>query len=239
MTAKSLDAKKVVIIGGTSGIGFAVAQGAIAEGAHVVVASSQASNVQAAVRTLGDRASGSALDVKDEADLKRFFDLIGDFDHLVFTAGDWGGGGGPLKDMDLTAAAEAFRVRFWGALAAVKHGHPHMTEGGSIVLTDGLYAHRPPKGGAVGSAMLGAIEHLTRGLAVDLAPLRVNAVCPGLVLTERNLKMPEEMVRRFTATTPLARGGEPSEVAEAYLYLMRGGYTTGQVLYVDGGRMLV
>ena len=87
--------------------------------------------------------------------------------------------------------------------------------------------------------MLGASEHLERGLAVDLAPLRVSAVCPGLILTERNKQIPEDMLKRDTTTAPLPRGDEPTEVAEAYLYLMRAGYTTGQVLVVDGGRTTV
>ena len=237
----NLHARKVVVIGGASGIGFAVARAALDDGAQVVIASSQTSNVDAAVKRLGAGASGSAVDVRNEEDVQRFFAGIGGLDHLVYTAGDWGRapGGGSIAEMDLAAAAQAFTVRFWGALAAIKHAGPRMAAGGSITLTDGLMAHRPPKGAAVASAMLGAIEHLTRGLAVDLAPLRVNAVCPGLILTERSRRMPEEMLKRYTATTPLARGGEPAEVAEAYLYLMRAGYTTGQVLLVDGGLSVV
>ena len=109
-----------------------------------------------------------------------------------------------------------------------------------IVLTDGQRAHRPAKGSPVVCAMLGAIEHLTRGLAVDLAPLRINAVCPGLIGTDRNMKMSEETRANFmTAGQPLPRMGELAEIAQAYLYLMRGGFTTGQVLMVDGGRTLV
>ena len=238
----ALQAKTVVVIGGTSGIGLAVAQAALAQGAKVIVASSKPSNVDAAVKQLGTGASGSALDVKNEEDVKRFFAGIGSFDHLAYTAGDWGAppaGSASFAEMDLAAAAHAFTVRFWGALAAIKHGHGRITAGGSITLTDGLIAHRPQKGVAVMSAMLGAIEHLTRGLALELAPLRVNAVCPGLILTERNRRIPEEMLKRYTASAPLPRGGEPAEIAEAYLYAMRAGYTTGQVLLVDGGRTIV
>jgi len=240
MTALSLKGQKVVVIGGSSGIGFAVARAALDEGAQVVIASSQTANVEGAVARLGAGASGSALDVANEDDQRRFFGDVGAFNHLVYTAGDWNSAGvGPLPNLDLAAAAARFNVRFWGALAAVKHGHIHLAEGGSVVLTDGLYAHRPTRGGSVASAMLGAIEHLTRGLAVDLAPLRVNAVCPGLILTERTLKMTEEARRNYTAKLPLPRPGETAEVAQAYLYLMRGGYTTGQVLYVDGGGLLI
>lgn len=236
----TLRGKKVVVIGGTSGIGLAVAGAALADGAKVVVASSNQANVDTAVKELGSGASGAALDVKNEGDLKRFFGDVGSFDHLVYTAGDWGPRGSvAFADIDLAAAANAFTIRFWGALAAIKHGHGQIVTGGSVVLTDGLLGHRPQKGAAVMSAMLGGIEHLTRSLAVELAPLRINAVCPGLILTDRNKKIPEEMLKRWTGTAPLPRAGEPAEVAEAYLYLMRGGFTTGQVLFVDGGRTLV
>ncbi len=106
-----------------------------------------------------------------------------------------------------------------------------------------MYAHRPSKGGALSSAMLGAIEHFTRALAVDLAPVRVNAVCPGLILTEIWDSIPKEhrteRLKRMTERQPLPRGGDPAEVAQAYLYLMRGGFTTGQVLKVDGGSSVV
>ena len=240
MADKPLHAKRVVIVGGTSGIGLAVAVAALEEGAKIVVASSGQATVEAALKRLGDGAQGFTVDVNDEGEVAAFFERVGGFDHLVFTAGDWGAPmGGSLSELDLSAAKTAFGVRFWGALAAIKHGHRQVAPGGSITLTDGILAHRPLKGASVNTAMLGAIEHLTRALAVDLAPVRGNAVCPGLVLTDRTRGMPEEMLRRFTQGQPLPRGGEPAEVAQAYLYLMHGGYTTGQVLMVDGGRSVV
>jgi NAD(P)-dependent dehydrogenase (short-subunit alcohol dehydrogenase family) len=241
MAADPLHGKKVVIVGGTSGIGFAVAEAALERGAKVVVASSQQAGVDAALGRLGKGAEGSTLNVTDEGDVAGFFERLGAFDHLVFTAGDWAGmgGGSSLAELDLSAAKAAFGVRFWGALAVVKHGYGKIAEGGSITLTDGMLAHRPRKGAPVSTAMLGAIESLTQALAVDLAPVRVNAVCPGLVMTERSSGMPEALLQRFTARLPLPRGGDPAEIAEAYLYLMRGGYTTGQVLLVDGGGSIV
>jgi NAD(P)-dependent dehydrogenase (short-subunit alcohol dehydrogenase family) len=241
MAADPLHGKKVVIVGGTSGIGLAVAGAALERGAKVVVASSQQAGVEAALGRLGDGAEGSTIDVNDEANVADFFERLGAFDHLVFTAGDWGamGGAASLADLDLTAARDAFGVRFWGALAVIKHGYGRIGAGGSITLTDGMLAHRPRKGAPVSTAMLGAVESLARSLAVDLAPMRVNCVCPGLVLTERSSAMPEAVLQRFTSRLPLARGAEPVEVAEAYLYLMRGGYTTGQVLRVDGGGSVV
>jgi len=244
MAAQFLAAKKVVVIGGASGIGFAVARAALDDGATVTIGSSQAAKVEAAVARLGDGATGDVLDVRNEASVAAFFEGLGGFDHLVFTAGDWGGRpAGSIGELDMEAARDAFGVRFWGAVAVVKHASRKIAPNGSITLTDGMYAHRPSKGGAVSSAMLGAIEHLTRALAIDLAPVRVNCVCPGLIMTEAWDSIPEdkraERINRMTGRQPLPRGGEPVEVAQAYLYLMRGGFTTGQVLKVDGGSSVI
>jgi NAD(P)-dependent dehydrogenase (short-subunit alcohol dehydrogenase family) len=186
MSTQSLRDRRVVIIGGSSGIGFAVAQLALDDGAQVVIGSSGADHVDGAVKRLGNGASGSAVDVKDEASVAAFFERIGSFDHLVYTAGDWSPqrGGGAIAKLDLVGANATFTVRFWGALSAIKHAQGRISPDGSITLTDGVIAHRPRKGAVISTAMAGAIEHMTRALAVDLAPLRVNAVCPGLVLTE-------------------------------------------------------
>ena len=245
MTTPTLKGQRIVVIGGSSGIGFAVAARALGEGAHVIVGSSNAANVDAAMVRLGERASGSAVDVRSEASVAEFFERIGDFDHLVYTAGDWGPlrGGGAIAQLDLANANATFTVRFWGALAAIKHAQGRISANGSITVTDGVIAHRPRKGAALSTAMAGAIEHLTRALAVDLAPVRVNAVCPGYVVTEVWNSIPlgrrAEQLRRMTERQPLPRAGDPDEVAEAYLYLMRGSFSTGQVLIVDGGMSLI
>jgi NAD(P)-dependent dehydrogenase (short-subunit alcohol dehydrogenase family) len=237
-----LDGKRVLVIGGGSGIGFAVAEGAVREGAAVTVASTNEQRVRAAAERLGGGAKGAVLDVTDEAAVEAFFAANG-FDHIVTTAGDWGGPRrGPLADVDLTAAASLFKVRFWGALAVAKHGGAKLPPGGSLTLTDGMVAHRPAKGSTVSTAMAGAVEFLTRALAVELAPVRVNCVCPGLIRTGVWDSVPEdrreEEFAKRTARQLIPRIGEPDEAAEAYLHLMRAGYTTGQVLKVDGGLQL-
>ncbi len=245
MPTHTLRNQRIVVIGGTSGIGFSVAQEAIADGANVIVGSSNAANVDAATKRLGSGSSGSAIDVKDEASVAAFFERTGPFDHLVFTAGDWGAlrSGSTVAALDLVGANAVFAVRFWGALSAIKHAQGSISPNGSVTLTDGAIAHRPRKGAAINTAMAGAIEHLTQALAVDLAPLRVNAVCPGYVLTEVWNSIPEDQrasqIQKMTQHLPLPRAGLPSEVAQAYLYLMRGAYSTGQVLVVDGGMTLI
>ena len=233
-----LDGQRVLVIGGTSGIGFAVAKAALAQGAGVTIASSNEDKLASALARLGD-GDGILLDVTDEAAVAAHFASSGALDHIVFTAADWG----PVdqhefSETDLDQAAQLFEVRFWGALRVVKHGAKHVFPGGSITLTNGMAAHRPDKGMATSAAMAGAVEHLVLGLAVELAPVRVNAVCPGAIHTEAFDAVPPEF-REFQearlSEQLLPRVGTPEECAEAYLYLMRATYTTGQVLRVEGG----
>ncbi len=240
----SLDGKRVLVVGGGSGIGFAVAEAVQREGAAVTIASSNAERIAAAAQRLGNAATGAQLDVTDEAAVKAFFDAAPAFDHIAYTAGDWSGPRNtPLKDFDLSRAAEVFRVRFMGAVAVAKYGATKLPPNGSLTLTNGTVAHRPRKGTFLSTGMAGGIEHLTRGLAVELAPVRVNCVCPAMIRTEVwDALLPaegrEETITRMTARQLIPRIGEPSETAEAYVYLMKAGYTTGQVLYVEGGSFL-
>lgn len=239
-----LDGQRVLIVGGGSGIGYAVAQACVADGARVVIASSRLERVQAAAERLGKGASAARLDVTNEPQIAAFFADAQPFDHIVTTAGDWTGARGiKLPDVELDAAKRTFDVRFWGALLLAKHGAGKLAPGGSLTLTDGMIAHRPMKTTFVSSAMAGAIEHLTRALAVDMAPLRVNAVCPGLIRSGIWETIPEDRREEFLASLTkhllIPRVGTPAEAAEAYLYLLRGSYTTGQVLYVEGGAALV
>lgn len=230
--ADKLAGQKVVLIGGSSGIGFAVAEGALAAGASVVIGSSQQAKVNAAVERLGAGAAGHVVDAGSEEDVAGFFAKIGAFDHLVFTAGQWDGR--PTDQWDLDTNQWVFKVRFWGALRAIKHARATIAPDGSITVTNGAAAHKPRPNAAITSAGAGALEFLVRGLAIDLAPVRVNCVCPGIILTEA-VRIPPEQLERMTSRYPIPRGGTPQEAAEAYLYLMRGSFTTGQTLIVDGG----
>jgi NAD(P)-dependent dehydrogenase (short-subunit alcohol dehydrogenase family) len=236
--AVTLEGRRVLVIGGSSGIGFAVAKAALEDGARVTVASSGAEKLRAAVDRLGG-GEGVRLDVTQEAAVQAFFAAAGGFDHIAFTAADWGQVDHALfAETDLAAAAGLFQVRFWGAVAVAKHAARSLAPGGSLTLTNGMAAHRPQKGLALATAMAGAIEHLVAGLAVELAPVRVNGVCPGAIRTEAWDELSPDF-RRYQesrlAGQLVPRVGEPREAAEAYLYLMRGTYTTGQVLRVEGG----
>jgi NAD(P)-dependent dehydrogenase (short-subunit alcohol dehydrogenase family) len=240
--ANGFEGKRVVILGGSSGIGLAVAEQASSQGADVVVVSSNPDRVQKGVQSLGGRAQGQAADLSDEGAIAALFQKLGPIDHLVYTAAD----SLQLNELaatDLTQARRAFELRYWSALAAVKYATPHIRKGGSIVLTTGIAGRRPHKGWVVVASVAGTIESLTRALAVELAPIRVNAVSPGVVRTNLWQNMPEvereKLYESVGSRLPVGRVGEADEVAQAYLFLMKEGFSTGQTVIVDGGTVLV
>ena len=230
--------KRIVILGGTSGIGLAVAQAAAAQGARVVVASSTQDRVAEALRTLPPGAEGRALDLTDEPTVEAFFAATGAFDHLVYTAGE-ALALAPLAETDTAEARRFFELRYWGAVTAAKHGHRRIRPGGSIVFTTGVAGARPRPGWTVAASICAALEGLTRALAVELAPLRVNIVSPGVVKTPLWRGMAAEardaLYAAESARLPVGRVGEPAEIAAGYLYLMSQTYGTGQTLVIDGG----
>ncbi|MGE3691472.1 MAG: SDR family oxidoreductase [Novosphingobium sp.] len=233
-----LDGSKVLVIGGTSGIGLGVARAALAEGARVTVASSNQDRVESAVARLGG-GTGVRLDVTSESAVAEFFSGSGQWDHVAFTAADWAQvDHTSYAEIDLSGHAHLFAVRFWGAASVAKHAAPRMTPGATLIFTNGMAAHRPQKGLALSTAMAGAVEHLVKGLAVELAPVRVNGVCPGAIRTEAWDELPADF-RKFQedrlSGQLVPRVGETAECAEAYLYLMKATYTTGQTLRVEGG----
>jgi NAD(P)-dependent dehydrogenase (short-subunit alcohol dehydrogenase family) len=237
----TLNEQRIVVLGGTSGIGLAVAKAAVQEGAKVVVGSSSQTRVTAAVAALGAGAEGRAVNLSDETATRAFFEAVGEFDHLVYTAGE------PLKllglDADLAEIRQFFELRYWGALAAAKYGRKWVRDGGSLVFTSGTAGARPlGQGWAAASSICGAMDGLTRALAVELKPLRVNCVAPGVVKTDLWAGMGDAARDAFYASEaarlPVGHAGEVEEIAQSYLYLIRQTYVTGQVLYVEGGGLL-
>jgi NAD(P)-dependent dehydrogenase (short-subunit alcohol dehydrogenase family) len=237
-----LKAKRVIILGGSSGIGLAVAEQASSQGANVVVVSSNPDRIQKAVQSLDGRVEGETADLSDERAVAELFTRFGPIDHLVFTAGD----NLQLHELagtDLLQASRAFELRYWSALAAVKYASPSIRKGGSIVLTTGVAGQRPHKGWVVAASVCGTIEALTRALAVELAPIRVNAVSPGVVRTNLWQNMGaaerEHLFESVGKSLPVGRVGEAHDIAQAYLFLMREEFSTGQTVVVDGGTVLV
>jgi NAD(P)-dependent dehydrogenase (short-subunit alcohol dehydrogenase family) len=238
----NLDGQRVVIIGGSSGMGLATAAGAAAAGAKVTIGSSSQSKLDAALGTLPDGCDGVVVDARSEASVAEALAGVGELDHLVYTAGD-SVAPRPLEQVSMEEARSLFDVRFWGAVAAVKHAAPRIRAGGSVVLTSGTIGVRPAAGAALVAGGSAAIEGLTRGLAVELAPVRVNAVRPGAIRTPLWDAVPEP--RRTAVLGALAERtitktvGQPDQIAAAHLYLMDNHFVTGTVLTVDGGAILI
>ena len=233
--------QRVVILGGTSGIGLATAKAAAGLGAAVTVVSRRPASVEAALADLPPGTTGRSADLTNADQVGRLFADLGPIDHLVFTAGE------PLALMsmdtlDLEQAREFFALRYFGALCAVREAIPHLRPGGSITLTTGIAAHRPGPGWAVAASICGAVESLTRALAIELAPIRVNAVSPGVVRSPLWASMTEEsrdrLYRDTAASIPAGRVGEVDDIAQAYLFCLTQPFATGSILTVDGGTAL-
>jgi NAD(P)-dependent dehydrogenase (short-subunit alcohol dehydrogenase family) len=238
----TLHGKRVVVLGGSSGIGLATAQAAVREGATVVIASSRKARIDEALATLPTGTEGHALDLADRDATQALFARLSSFDHLVFTAGDTLQLGS-LATSDVDAAHRFFTLRYWGAYCAAKYGSSSIRRGGSIVFTSGIAGQRPQAGWSLGASICAAMEGLTRALAVELAAIRVNIVSPGMVRTSLWANMTEAdravLYQQMSDKLPVSHVGDAAEIAQAYLYLMRQTYSTGQVLVVDGGAVLV
>jgi NAD(P)-dependent dehydrogenase (short-subunit alcohol dehydrogenase family) len=166
---------------------------------------------------------------------------LGAIDHVVFTAGE------PLALMSLATldpdrARESFNLRYFGTLWAAHAAAPHLNPGGSITLTTGIAGRCPGPGWAVAASICGAVESLTRALAVELAPVRVNAVAPGVVRSPLWASMTpasrDQLYRDTAASIPAGRVGEVDDIARAYLYCLTQPFSTGAILTVDGGTVL-
>lgn len=246
----TITGKKFVILGGSSGIGFAVAKLVLEQGAgEVVIGSSKQARVDSALERLksvsktGAKVWGRTIDMSSIDNVPAFFEGLGNFDHLVSTAG----GALPQAkfpaETDLKVMMAGSSDRYWSVLKAIQCSYKQINKGGSITLTSGSTIKRPMPGWSPLSGVAGAIETATRNLALDMAPLRVNCVVPGVVDTELWDPMPSDakqnLFKHYEDTLPVGHVGTPEEVAESYLYCFRCTYLTGESLFVTGGGLLV
>jgi len=239
---EDLKGKKVLVLGGSSGIGFATAKAAANAGGEVIIVSGNQQRIDKALAGLPVGSQGFAVDLRDEDHAGKLFAKIGQFDHLVFTAGE------PLQigaigDLEVDIAKQFFNLRYWGAFISVKHASPYINKGGSITLTSGCASLRPGKGWSVIASVCAAMEGFTRALAIELAPVRVNLVMPGVVRTDlwegmENAER-EGMYNHLSDQLPVKYVAGPEDIAQSYLYLMLQKYSTGQTVVADGGYVLI
>jgi len=238
----------IVVIGGSSGIGLAVARRSLDDGATVVIAGRSQQRLDAARADLArtgspaGRLSAHPVDIGDPAQVTRLFERVGTLSHLVVTAADLPYG--PVVSLSEDSILRAVRSKILGPLFAAQQAAPRITKPGSITFTSGIAASRPAPGGALAATVNGALESMVLALALELAPIRVNAVSPGWVDTPvwDRLATPDVKNARMAdlaARLPARRLGRPEDIANAVAFLIADTFVTGTVLHAEGAQVLV
>jgi NAD(P)-dependent dehydrogenase (short-subunit alcohol dehydrogenase family) len=234
-----LENKTVVVIGGSSGMGLAVAENASRSGARVVIASRSQDKLAAAAGRIGGDVHWQVVDSTKEASVEDLFERLGAVDHLVIPGSSVKTG--PLRELPLADGMFTMQSKFWGPYLCAKYAR--INPGGSITFFSGILSRRPGQNDAVLAAVNAAVEAMGRALAKDLAPVRVNVISPGMTAgTGAYLKMPdaarEGMFDSIAQRLPVGRVGRPEDIADAAAMLMTNGFITGVVLDVDGGGLI-
>lgn len=230
---KSLQNKRILIVGGSSGIGLAVTKQACKAGGKVIIASRNAAEkYNELVTAVGHDIETYSFDVTSEHETETALKKIGNIDHLVITAR-------PdispalFVETDLKQAKEAFETKFWGQYQLIQKAQSYISQNGSIVMTTGIAGEKIFKNFSTMAIINSATEAFCRLLAIESAPIRVNVVSPGFV----GPKSPE--VENYAQQFPLGRIASSEEVADAYVYLMGSAYITGTTVVIDGGARLI
>ncbi len=234
-----LSGKRAVVLGGTSGIGLAAVRQLVEAGASVTAGSRSPENVATASKAVPG-ATFVAIDVLDRDALEALFAQNDGFELLVNAAYGGDRATGPFLQMDMDGFQGSFR-KVWGYANSVRYGVPHMAPNGSIVLVSGFPARKSPPGVSAVGAAGAAVESLVRSLAVEVAPVRINCVSPGVIDTPLLRAQGDARtvaLDRMTANFPIKRAGTADEVADAILFFLRNDYVTGTIVDVDGGALL-
>ena len=235
----SFDGQRVVIIGASAGIGEAAAKAFVARGATVTITGRSKERLDQAAQRIGHPVLAAEVDATSRAALDAFFATTGTIDHLVLSASPGAVGAGPFATLDEAALRRAFDGKFFAHVKAIQAALPQLRRDGSVTLVTAASARAAFPGTAALAAANGALETIVAPLAVELAPLRVNAVSPGVIDTHWWDGLPEEQRRAYfesaAAATPVRRVGQPGDVADAIVYLAGAGFVTGTVLECTGG----
>ena len=231
-----LKGKKVVVVGGSSGIGLATAELAKQQGAEVIIASRNVDRLKAAAAKFG--ATAIPADVTSDESVASLFRACGPVDHVVVTAAQLRSG--PVKTVAMDDVRGTMEGKFWGAWRVARSAD--IRAGGSLTLVSGYLSIRPRPNSAIVGAANGALESLARSLALELAPVRVNCVSPGIIDTPIRAAMPEaarlDMLAKTAASLPVGRVGVGEDIARQILAFMTIGFATGSIVYIDGGALI-
>jgi len=230
----------VVVIGGSSGIGFETARRARAEGAKVILAARNAERLKHAASEV-DALSTAAFDATDPVAIEGFFRDLPVVDHVIVTAGR--PYYGRLADMDFTKLRELVGQHPLQAIYVARNATSKVRPGGSLIFIGGTGARRPAIGLSIAAAMTAALPALTANLALEIAPIRVNLIAPGFVDTPLSAELlGDELEKRRTqlrATLPIGRVVGPADVAALAVHIMTNTALTGATYDIDGGQQFV
>ncbi len=231
----------VVVIGGSAGIGFETARRARAEGADVIVTARNADRLERAAAELGARSS-AAFDATDFARLDQFFEeLPTPIDHLMVTAG--GPYYAPVSTMDFDQARRDVDEHLWLTLRVARNAAGRVRPGGTLLFIAGTGGRRPTIGLAIVSTFTAGLPALTKSLALELAPIRVNLIAPGFVDTPLSASLLGDQLdqrrEELRATLPIGRVVGPADVAALAVHIMANTALTGATFDIDGGQQLV
>jgi NAD(P)-dependent dehydrogenase (short-subunit alcohol dehydrogenase family) len=238
----SFHGQRVVIIGASAGIGEATARAFAAQGAAVTITGRSKERLDLAAQRIGSPVQVAEVDATSRGALDAFFATAGTTDHLVLAASPGAVGVGPIAALDPAALRQAFDGKFFAHVNAIQAALPHLRADGSVTIITAASARAAFAGTAGLAAANGALETMVAPLAVELAPLRVNAVSPGVIDTQWWNGMPADQRQAYfdavAAVTPVRRVGRPEDVAGAVIYLAGAGFVTGAVLECTGGSHL-
>jgi NAD(P)-dependent dehydrogenase (short-subunit alcohol dehydrogenase family) len=234
-----LEGQRVVVFGGASGAGLASGKRLAAAGAEVIISGRSVDKLEGVKRESAGRIKTYAVDGKDVAAVKAFFDEVGAFDHLVITAGQTNRGGSFVDEITDKTFRETFDGKFWVQVTAAHEGARHIRPGGSITFFSGGASRRALKGMTNIAAVNGALDSIVPTLALELAPTRVNSISPGTLRTTYWTGVPEAQLEaifdRMAKAIPAGRVGTVDDIANAVYFLVTTSFVTGTVLAVDGG----
>lgn len=234
--AQTLTGQRVLVIGGAKYLGAAVARAAAANGAHVIIGARDLAKADALAAELGD-AETLHFDVADEESIRSAAQSLGSVDHIVVTASAHHNV--PVGELEHDGIVGAFEAKIVGPMLVAKHFAPLLTPTGSYLLFSGTAAWNPSPGLTVMGVTNGAVSFLASHLANELAPIRVNAISPGITDSGTWDGMDDESKQGLydggAADSLAGRVGTPDDIADAAVWLLGNGYVSGETIHVDGG----